>query len=121
MPELRRTSLFGARIETLRKGLDSGHFGKKPKALRSLDDLEDALRRRNDIVHGIGKVWVDNKGAWQWHFAYRSNAKNQAEVSGHLNADEAEALERALSAGAQSLRDTLRNLERELGGPTVTE
>lgn len=121
MPELRRKSLFGARIDAVRKGLESCPLDKPPKALKALGELDEALGRRNDIVHGIGKVWIDANDNWQWQFAYLSNAKGQGSVSGHFTSHEALILEKGLSAGAQSLRDTLRNFKRELKEMSVTE
>lgn len=121
MPELRHASLFGARIGVVHKALESGHFGRKPKALETLKGLDDALLRRNDIVHGVGKVWIDIKGNWQWEFAYRDNANKQAEVSGFISLDEAKEIKAALSSGARSLGDRLKNLKREISENNVNE
>jgi hypothetical protein len=112
--EIKQPAMFGARLAALHQALALPAFAPETqKARATLDGLEAYLGRRNAIVHGVGKAWIDGRGEWMW--AYRFQPFKRDAETGQIERDEAEAMERELASQGQSLSDSLRTLAATLG------
>ena len=115
MTSLKRTTLFGLRVEMLRKALLDDTFGKKAVPPRkALEALRPVLVRRNALVHGVGKIWIGHGGEWLWQYRFIDNASGQTGTTGEITSLEANEIERILTSNYRRLGDTLQNLVRSL-------
>ena len=110
-PSLKRASLFGPRIEMLKKALLDDTFGKHAAAPRdALAALSFVLARRNVLVHGVGKIWIGRGGEWLWQYEFASNVNGRPKECGLITSTEAAQIESVLTSNYRRLGDTLRNL-----------
>jgi hypothetical protein len=108
---VRRVPMFGARIDMLRDALKTQSFaplGKK--VLKALEEIEPYLKRRNALVHGVGRVWIDGRANWLWTYEFSPAGKAPKAERDMFDQIAGEKLESELSKQARSLQDLLRNL-----------
>jgi hypothetical protein len=108
---VRRVPMFGARIEMLRGALKTQSFapiGKK--ALKTLQEIDPYLKRRNALVHGVSRVWIDGRGSWLWTYEFTPAGKDPKAERDMIEQSAGEELESELAKHARSLHDLLRNL-----------
>ena len=114
-PEIKQPAMFGARVASLTQAFALPLFlADARKASATLKGLEAHLARRNVIVHGAGKVWVDRNSEWLWTYAFVPSKRDASPETGQIERQEAKAMERALASEGQSLSDTLVNFAAEI-------
>jgi hypothetical protein len=113
---VKEPSLFGRRIEALRLAISpGGPFQAEGRDVgKALAKLAPWLEQRNNIVHGVGTVWISGSGDWLWRYCYIGNTKNNRSEMGMIDRNLAEEMEAELSGGAQSLCAHLRNFAGKL-------
>lgn len=115
MTALECPSMFGGRVEMMRLALDGDTFGKKTKLPRqALANLEEALVRRNALVHGVGRIWVGRGDEWLWQYRLLSNRSGHLDEAGTIDSVEANSMEQSLASNCRRLGDSLQNLVRSL-------
>jgi hypothetical protein len=106
---------FGEKVKNLRAALcGDGHT----KLTKALDSFEVHLSRRNMLVHASGKVWIDQKGGWLWHYRFQPSGKGKPMEIGCFEEQEARKFEHDLARESQRLGGQLRELRRKLESVT---
>ncbi|MCY7281530.1 MAG: hypothetical protein LH610_11680 [Sphingomonas bacterium] len=70
---LKRPTLFGGHVSTLKNAVAAdGPFATVGSKLRAaLEQCEPAFAARNFLIHGTGRVLIDEPGAWVWLYQYQ--------------------------------------------------
>lgn len=105
---------FGEKVKKLRLVIEPGQPFANAKLAKGLHKFEDHLIRRNMLVHSVGRVLVDAKGQWVWHYRFLPSGKGLHIESGFFEQDIALEIEKSLARGTQSLGGQLQALRTKL-------